>query len=178
MYKARQQLLHHGHSVTAESIKTVFHGQEIKTHKYMLMEVFKKHNDQMAELVGLEYAPCTLERFQTAYRHVQSFLQWKYKVDDIDINKLDYEFISEYEFWIKSIRKCNHNSTIKYITNLRKVINRCLRNGWLPKDPFGNSLREVERIALTETELQTLIAQQFPTDRLRVVRDIFQCFIF
>ena len=80
----------------------------------MLMEVFKKHNDQMAELVGLEYAPGTLERFQTAYRHTLTFLQWKYKVDDIDISKLDYEFISEYEFWIKSVRKNNHNSTIKY----------------------------------------------------------------
>ena len=34
-------------------------------------------------------------------------------------------------------------------------------------------LREVERIVLTETELQALIAQQFPTDRLRVVWDIF-----
>lgn len=41
------------------------------------------------------------------------------------------------------------------------------------------TLREVEHIALTETELQTLIAQQFPTDRLRVVRDIFlfRCYI-
>jgi site-specific recombinase XerD len=47
---------------------------------------------------------------------------------------------------------------------------------WLTKDPFANfkmTLREVERIALTETELQTLAVQQFPTDRLRVVRDIF-----
>lgn len=93
-------------ATTAENIKTVFHGQEIQTHKYMLMEVFKKHNDQMAELVGREYAPGTLERFQTAYRHTLSFLQWKYKVDDVDISKLDYEFISEYVFWIKTaIRK-------------------------------------------------------------------------
>lgn len=81
VYEARQQLIHHGHPVTAENIKTVFHGQEIQTHKYMLMEVLKKHNDQMAELVGLEYAPGTLERFQTAYRHTLSFLQWKYKVE-------------------------------------------------------------------------------------------------
>jgi hypothetical protein len=81
-------------------------------------------------------------------------MEWKYKVSDIDVNKLDYEFITEYEFWLKSVRKCNHNSAIKYLTNFRKVINRCLRNGWLPKDPFANfkmTLREVERTALTET---------------------------
>ncbi len=93
VYEARQQLIHHGHPVTAENIKAVFYGKEVQTHRYMLMEVFKKHNDQMAALVGLEYAPGTLERFQTAYRHTLTFLQWKYKVDDIDISKLDYEFI-------------------------------------------------------------------------------------
>jgi hypothetical protein len=82
VYEARQQLLHHGHPVTAENIKTVFYGKEIQTHKYMLMEVFKKHNDQMAELVGLEIARGTLELFQTAYGHTLNFLQWKYKVDD------------------------------------------------------------------------------------------------
>lgn len=97
-------------------------------------------------------------------------------MDDIEISKLDYEFISEYEWWIKSVWKCSYNSTIKYLTNFRKVINRCVRHGWLVKDPFANfkmTLREVQRIALTETELQTLVAQQFPTDRLRLVRDIF-----
>ncbi|HEY8895729.1 MAG TPA: hypothetical protein VIM79_12975 [Niastella sp.] len=49
-----------------------------------------------------------------------------------------------------------------------KVINRFVRHDWLAKDPFANfkmTLREVERIALTETEPQTLTAQQFPTDR-------------
>jgi hypothetical protein len=56
------------------------------------------------------------------------------------------------------------------------VINRCVRLGWLVKDPFANfkmTLQEVERIVLTETELQALVVQQFPTDLLRVVRDIF-----
>jgi hypothetical protein len=62
------------------------------------------------------------------------------------------------------LRVCGNVITTppKVLTNFRKVINRCVRNGWLPKDPFANfkmTLREVERIALTETERQTLIAQ-------------------
>lgn len=176
VYDTRKHLLDNNLPVTAENIKSLLLGKEIHRHRYMLMEVFQRHNNQMAELVGREYAPGTLERFQTAYRHTLTFLQWKYKVDDIDISKLDYEFISEYEFWIKSVRKCNHNSTIKYLTNFRKVINRCVRNGWLLKDPFANfkmTLRDVDRTALTETELQALSKQRFPTPRLTVVRDIF-----
>ena len=41
----------------------------------MMLEVFKYHNDQMAALVNQEYAPGTLDRYKTSYRHTQSFLK-------------------------------------------------------------------------------------------------------
>src|SRR5580704_1052149 len=113
----------------------------------MLIEIFQNHNDQMGALVGNEFSKATLTRYKTSLCHTESFLQWKYNVDDIDIKKLNYEFIAEYEFWLKSLRKCNHNSTMKYIGNFRKIINRCIRMGWLQKDPFFGfkmNKREVE----------------------------------
>lgn len=176
VYEARKQLEQNDHPVTAENIKKVLLGQEISTHKYMLMQIFKHHNDQMSQLVGIEYAPGTIERYNTSYKHTQSFLEWKYAVLDIDINKLDYEFISEYEFWFKSVRKCDHNTTMKYLSNFRKIVNRCLLNGWLQKDPFLGfkmTKREVERVVLTESELQALSSKQFSLERLNLVRDIF-----
>ncbi|MEO7802530.1 MAG: phage integrase SAM-like domain-containing protein, partial [Ginsengibacter sp.] len=36
----------------------------------------------------------------------------------------------------KSVQNCNHNTTIKYISNLRKIINVCFKNGWLVKYSF------------------------------------------
>lgn len=140
------------------------------------MEIFKNHNSQMASLVGREYAPGTLQRYETSLRHTQSFLKWKYKVADFEISKLDFEFISDYEFWLKSIRKCDHNTTIKYLSNFKKIVNRCLRNGWLQKDPFlrfSMRKREVERTALTEFELEALRMKKFDIERLAIVRDIF-----
>ena len=142
----------------------------------MLLEVFKYHNDQMAALVNQEYAPGTLDRYKTSYKHTQSFLKWKYKVSDIDIYKLNYEFITEYEFWLKSVRNCGHNTTMKYLANFKKIVIRCLKNGWLKKDPFIGfkmAKREVERTALTEHELQLLSAKSFSAERLAIVKDIF-----
>ena len=136
VYELRKQLVESDQAVTAENLKTLLQDREIQKHKYMLMEVFKHHNDQMAALVGREYAPGTLDRYKTSYKHTQSFLQWKYKLADIDITKLNFEFISEYEFWLKSIRKCDHNTTMKYLANFKKIVIRCLKNGWLQKDPF------------------------------------------
>jgi len=176
VYDVRRQLLENNQPVTAENIKTLMQGKDIHGNKYMLMEIFKRHNEQMAELAGLEYAPGTVDRYTTAYKHTLSFLQWKYKVSDIAITKLDFEFISEYEFWLKSVRKCDHNTTIKYLSNVRKIINRCLRNGWLQKDPFLGfkmTKREVERAALTEFELQEMANKNLHTERLVLVRDVF-----
>ena len=52
VYEIRKQLLDNDHPVTAENIKTVLHGKEIKEDVFMLMKIFQRHNDQMAELVG------------------------------------------------------------------------------------------------------------------------------
>jgi site-specific recombinase XerD len=181
VYDKRKELIDQSLPVTAENIKTLILGNEIAQHKYMLMEIFKHHNEQMKALTGKEYAPGTLERYETAYRLTQMFIESRYKITDIDITKLGYEFITEFEFWLKSSRNCNHNTTIKYLSNVRKILNRCIRNGWLLRDPFLGfkmTKREVERTALTQTELQALSSKEFATERLNAVRDIFlfSCF--
>lgn len=147
----------------------------------MLMEIFQQHNDQLAALIGKEFSPATLERYNTARDHTRNFLQWKFAVNDIDIKRLNFEFVHDFEFWLKSQRNCNHNTAIKYISNFRKIINGCIRKGWLQKDPFVGfkmTKHEVERDFLTEEELQTIASQDFATHRLNHVRDIFlfSCF--
>jgi hypothetical protein len=144
----------------------------------MLLELFQQHNDQVAALiqVGRDFAPGTLERYKTARDHTLSFLKWKYKINDIDIRRLDFEFASQFEFWLKTVRRCNHNTTMKYIGNLKKIINSCIKKGWLQKDPFLGfkmTKQEVHRVALTEEDLQIIAARQFGSDRLNHVKDIF-----
>jgi len=176
-YEIKRKLIEHNKPVTAEAIRNILLGREdAQDRPRMLMEIFQHHNDQVAALVGKGYAPGTLERYITAFKHTRSFLEWKYKVSDIDIRKLDYEFITEYEFWIKSVRSCDHNTTMKYLANFRKIVKRCLQNGWLTCDPFmGFSMakKEVERHALTSEELQLLGDKRFSVERLNQVRDVF-----
>ena len=174
VFEARLLLIEQNKSVTAPAIKNLLIGKEEKPKQ--ILEVFQQHNEQMAALVGKEFSPGTMERYKTSLEHTRSFIQWKYRADDMSILKLDFEFISEYEFWLKSVRNCNHNTAIKYIANFRKIVNRCIRNGWLKQDPFVGfkmTKREVERVALTEKELQAIMSKQFPTYRLDLVRDIF-----
>ncbi|KAA9040565.1 hypothetical protein FW778_00530 [Ginsengibacter hankyongi] len=101
-----------------------------------ILEVFKKHNEQLAALVDSEYSPATLRRYKISFGHILSFIKWKYDLEDFEINKLNYDFLTDYVFWLKSVRKCNHNTTMKYTCNFRKIVNGCIRHGWLTRDPF------------------------------------------
>ncbi len=179
VYNCEKELMRDEKPVTFESFKEKWTGKSEQPR--MLMEIFQHHNDQMKELVDKEFSPATLERYNTSRDHTRNFLRWKYNLEDINIKKLDYEFIADYEFWLKSQRNCNHNSAIKYISNFRKIVNICIRKGWLHKDPFlGYKMtkREVERDFLSTDDLQAIADKQFEMERVSQVRDIFlfSCF--
>jgi len=165
--------------LTTETLKSKILGVEER--QRMLVPIFQDHNDKMKELVCKEYAQGTLDRYTTSLRHTIEFLQWKYKISDIELNKIDHAFITDYEFFLRSVRNCANNTTIKYIKNFTKIIKICLDNDWINKNPFSkykSKLREVERVYLSEVEIQSITNKDFKTERLSLVRDIFlfSCF--
>ena len=166
-------------SVSSENLKNELFG--LSETKRMLVPIFQDHNNKIKELVGKEYAPGTLERYTTSLKHTIEFMQWKYNVSDIDITKIDHAFITDYEFWLRSVRNCANNTAVKYLKNFNKIIKLCLANDWLDKNPFANyksKVKEVERVYLTEDEIQSILNKDFKTERLSLVRDIFlfSCF--
>ena len=174
VYEVRRQLLEKNERITAEGLRNTLKGTNGTAR--MLMNIFQQHNDDVKSLIGKDFSPGTLERYKTSFEHTRSFIEWKYGVSDMDIKKLDYEFVSQYEFWLKSVRNCNHNTSIKYISNFRKIVNRCIRNGWLDKDPFVGfrmTKREVIPEFLTEHELNKIATKKFSFERLEHIRDVF-----
>ncbi|OJW83633.1 MAG: recombinase [Bacteroidetes bacterium 46-16] len=174
VHDARRRLIEGGKPITAQALKDQLTGREER--KVGILEVFAHHNEQLAALVGKEFAEGTLQRYKTSLEHTKAFIKWKYNSSDLDIKKLDYEFIADYEFWLKSVRSCAHNTTMKYLSNFRKIVNKYIRNGSLAHDPFTGfkmTKREVERTALTEEELQRIAQKPMSTPRLAQVRDIF-----
>ena len=179
VFNAQMELMHRNENLTIENFKEKLLGTEQR--QRMLIPIFQDHNNKIKELVGKEYAPGTLERYKTSLSHTIEFLQWKYKVSDIEINKIDHAFVTDYEFWLRSVRNCANNTAVKYIKNFNKIIKICLANDWLDKNPFANyksKVKEVERVYLSEEEIQNIIEKDFKTERLSLVRDIFlfSCF--
>lgn len=179
VYDYQQQLIREDEVVNAENMRNKILGVEKRSH--MLIGIFQQHNEEIKALVGREFATATYTRYETSLKHTIAFLKWKYKVSDIDIRKIDHEFVTSYEFYLKSVHKCNQNTTAKYIKNFGKIVRICLANGWIERDPFINykcKIVEVERAFLSQDEIETMFNKVLATDRLNQVKDIFlfSCF--
>lgn len=174
LFQHHTKLIESGKPVTAEAVKNSYFG--ITEKSKTILDVFEYHNSQMKSLVGKEYSFGTHERYATALSHTKEFIQHKYNASDFPIKSVNHEFITEFEYYLKSVRKCSHNTAIKYLTNFKKIMRICLGNGWIDKDPFMNyrfHLKEVEREILLEHELQAIADKEFASSRLEQVRDVF-----
>jgi len=174
LHEYHSEMIKLGDDITAQSLKNKFLG--ISENKWMLLSVFEFHNQQLKELEGINYSSSTIKRYGTTLAHIKTFLKYKYKLNDIPLNRIKYSFITDLEHYFKVVRKCNHNSTIKYIKNFRKVINLAVKNEWIVKDPFAKfqaKMVEVKRDYLSKEELQKLEELKLSIPRLDVVRDIF-----
>jgi len=179
IYKIHQRFIDEDKTFTAIDIRDTYLGKN-ETHK-MLLKIFQNHNNQIEKLIGKDYASGTALRYKTAKSHVEEFIKFEYKVNDIPVKDVDHKFISGLEYYLKTERNCAHNTTIKYITNFKKVVRIAYANDWISKDPFFNwkgRLKTVDREFLSEDEIQNMIEKEFHFPRLDQVRDIFifSCF--
>jgi site-specific recombinase XerD len=174
MYAYQNELLQNNIPLSALALKNLISGKEDKSR--MLVAIFEQHNKDLESLVGKEYSPTTLTRYKTTLQHVIEFMQKKYNMNDINIKMLNHAFITDFNFFLRTEHKCNNNSAVKYIKNFRKIIRICLSNAWLDKDPFIQfkaRVKEVERVFLSQEELENLRTRVFAIPRINQVKDLF-----
>jgi integrase len=174
VFRAKQKLIDSGKAITAAMIKQLITGQGNQPKK--ILRYFKEHNDSMLSLVGKDYAIGTWNRFDTAYRHTEEFILWKYEVEDLSLDLLNYEFITSYYHWLRTERACSVNSTLKYIQNFKKIVLNLIKKKIITSDPFVDfqvKKQVFKKQPLTNAELNRIRAKVFSTDRLSQIRDIF-----
>lgn len=165
--------------VTAEKVRNAFLGIETKQRTFL--ELFKKQNDDAKKLVGISKTPATLAKYDRCYRRMEEFMKYQYKVSDIALKEINHMFITDFETYLRSVSKCNENTTAKFMQTFRMIVIIAKNNGWIFTDPFANykiRLKRVDRGYLTDAELQKIMKKKFPTKRLEQVRDVFlfSCF--
>jgi len=172
---AQQTLIEKRQNITAESLKNQFTGK-LETNRYLL-KLLAEHNTHVEALIGNGFEANTLKSYKTSERHLTAYVKKTYHKEDIEINDLNYAFISGYEFYLKTDCKISAASAAKYIKQLKKIVNNCLANSWLTENPFIKYKQVVkikERSFLTQHELDAIAnCEKITIERLQLVRDIF-----
>lgn len=173
--RARRNLELEGAEISAHTVLNRYLGKD-RPVRHTLVEVFVEHNEKQKKLAGIDVAPATAVRYETCRKLIEQFLRQAYRRNDIYLDELSRQFVEDYEFFLKTERRCSHNTTIQYLKNLKKIIRIAMMKGWLLADPFAEirfHKEPVERDFLEKAELKKLLDKSIDISRLSQVRDIF-----
>jgi len=174
IYKVYYDLQTRENDVNAERVKNIFLGIEVK--QQTILELFKRHNEDVEKLVGISRSKGTLQKYEIARKHLTRFIQEKYSVSDISLKEINHMFLCDFEIFLMTSCNCGPNTTAKFMQRFRTIIISAKNNGWIHIDPFANykiRFQKVDKGYLTHEQIETIMQKEFTTKRLEQVRDIF-----
>src|SRR5690606_9663718 len=119
-------------------------------------------------LIRIEYESNTLRGYRTTVKHLKTFLLSKFEKEDIFISELDYSFIEDLDYYLKT-NGCSPVSAAKYLKNLKKITNNCINRRLLTENPFlgyKNKARAKERELLTQEQLDRVVRKKISIPRI------------
>ncbi len=176
IYNIYEKLRYEEKYISPEILKNLYLGnnEERKTLLYLM----QYHNDSQAYILS----PGTLKNYFTTQRYLVSYLNDIKKVDDIYLEDLNYQFITEFESFLRKHKPLDHhkplanNGIMKHMERFRKVTSMGIKLEWLEKDPFEKykfSFTKFDREYLSEQELEIIKQKNFNIQRLQFVKDLF-----
>jgi len=172
-----QELMQTDGYVTAAKLKDAYLGIGVK--QETLLKLFEQHNAEFEKKVGHSRAQGTFTRYRTVCNHIREFLPHTYKREDIPLKELNLTFINDFEYFLRTEKKCRTNTVWGYMIVLKHIVSIARNDGRLPFNPFAgyiNSPESVDRGYLTQTEIQTLMDAPMKNATHELVRDLFVFF--
>ena len=163
--------------LTPQAIKSKFLGEDRKR-AYTLKDIIAYHNSKM--FPKLQYNTSRL--YLTSQKYIMLFLEKEYQVDDMDLADLNFQFILNFEKFLRTHKprhyqqRIGNNAAMKHIQRLRKMVTLAYHMEWIDHNPFRKfrqRLTPTHRGFLTAGELKVLEELSLDSLRLRTVRDLF-----
>ncbi len=176
LFNIYQDLKYKGELITPQLVKSLYNGENINSKT--LLELLEYHNRKIENTL----APGTIRNFGITENYINRFLKQKLKTTDVNLNQLNYKFISDLEMFLVNYypkdhpKSMSHNTVMKHLQRLRKIVNLAYQLEWIDKDPFLRwkpTFEQKQREFLSQNELNNLETYHFPIDRLDRVRDLF-----
>ncbi len=164
-------------SFNVEDIYKKYNGEETKK-ELGVIAVYSEHNAYYKKLIGKDIKEVSWQKFENTKTHLQSFIRWKFKQGDVKLNKLKYQFIRDFEYYLRTEKEMQQSTINKTLQRFKKMINFAVAHDYLNRNPFlmhKPKPAKKEVVYLTKTELTHLQEKEIGNKRLEEVRD---CFVF
>ena len=109
------------------------------------MTLFETHNENIRKQVGISKSSATYQKYEVTRKHLHNFLAGK-SLKDILISKIDYQFICDFEIYLRVTASCGHNTTAKFMQFFKRIIIIALNNNYITKNPFQEYQIKLEKI--------------------------------
>lgn len=162
-------------SFTAEDIYYQFKGKPQIRNK-SVVEYYNEYLIMYKKLVGIEVKLSTWNKFNYILNDVKDFIKSKFSQKDILLKDLEYSFIIDFEYYLKTEKQQKQVTINKALQRLKKVVKSAVINKHLDSFPFEEhkAKRVVTNVVyLTAEELEKLENHQFSQPRLEQVKDMF-----
>ena len=143
-----------------------------------LLDAFDYHINRMQKLVGIEVKQVSVQKYNQSLKHVKTFLQFKFNKRDYLLKDLKLNFLTEFDYYLRTEKKFMPISVYKTVQRLRRVVRVAVGTDYLAKDPFvlhKANKPKIRVVFLSVGELKRFEAYEFTQPRLQLVKD---CFIF
>ncbi|WP_327018577.1 site-specific integrase [Croceibacter atlanticus] len=176
LLEVHKQLIDEQKIISASAIKARYLGVDDIFKK--LSDLLDYHKVHMKTVLKAG----TLKNYTTTDKYVRKFLKVKMNVEDIYLKQINYRFITDFEYFLRTYKSKSHrptpsnNGVMKHLERLKKLMNLAQKLEWVQKDPFAKfSLKfdRVERDYLSEEELTSLINLESDRITLNQTRDVF-----
>lgn len=169
------EMLFRGEVVTASKIKNSMLSLDEKSQTLIsLCDLYIADYEKL--VLSQDYGQESYFRYKVCRKRLQEFLQDIYKMRDIPLRDIDKRFLDKLYLWLRSERKLNNNTAVKFMHRFSSIYKKARDNGWVVGDPFklqNLHLDKVDRGYLTTDEIARIQTKEFESQRLERVRDIF-----
>lgn len=173
------ELLETSDDITAIQIRDAFQG--IAEKQVTLLGLFREHNEEYTQRIGVNRSVSTVYQYKHTYRFVADFLEKKYKVSDIPFKALDEHFMEAFELYLCIDLNFQPGTSIGHVQRLKHIaqiaVNRCI----VPFSPFKDFSPvkpKQKQMYLTREELDRLMNTTFDTPNRNFTRDMFLFSVF
>ena len=175
LFQSYQELKGRGEVLTTDLIKSHFLQENQST--ATLQELLKYHKEKIQNTL----TKGTIKNFGVTENYINRFLM-SMKIKDILLSKLNYKFLCDFESYLSGYypkghpKAMSHNTVMKHIQRLRKMVTLAYHMEWVENDPFRRwktTFSKKEREFLSDNELSNIATHRFRIERLERVRDVF-----